>query len=421
MVWVSSFFLQGVSKMKFPGLALAAMLGAIMVLPDPALSRTIDFGGGFRVQLPNVIRRNRSTAPTSSYSSHARWSTVVDGTVTFASNGQGIWIGYDEAGAMVMQIEPRIPRKEEQGTILPVRIDVNGRYYETVMTAVANEAMIVAHGPEVERILDRLMSGRTIAVDLGQERIETHLTGSSAAIREVRAEASIRRRMHAAGLLPPSTPEPETPDVVVDEEISGLAYYIPGLDGVGSAEVRFNIVEGSGLQLYVIFARIEGQSDPEHSISLNVDETKRMIGLIRKGEEWTEVAQANRVGLFSKRIGFVDDRLAQTGEEGEGSEAGTAIGARQEAQPPAGGGTVTNALTGEVQPRDFRGVNFNSYEDGSTSIQIEHSVGGFSRRFNMWLPNALELADSLESTLEYATFRLENRDMGKDEVDQLFQ
>lgn len=402
-------------------IAACALIAALMVMPAETMARTIDFGGGFRVQLPTIIRRKGTSTQSSAYASHARWSTVIDGAFTYATNGQGIWIGYDEQGAMVMQVEARIPRTEAQGTPLPVRVDINGRYYETVMSVVANEAMIVAHGPEVERILDRLMSGRTIRMDLGTERIETHLTGSSAAIREVRSQASVQRRMFAAGLVKPA-PEPEQPEVEADPE-TGLVYYVPGAPGQGEVDVRFNIVEGAGLRLYVIFERIEELGDPEHSVPLTVSETARMIELIGKGEEWTRVAQENRVGLFSKRIGYVDDALNPSAGSAPGS---VGAGQMQGPSPSASGGeasgeAIPDALTGAGQPRDFKAVSFNSYEDGTTSIQIEHSIGGFSRRFNLWMANALELAENLQSVMDYATNRLENREIGTDEVDQLFQ
>ena len=85
-----------------------------------------------------------------------------------------------------------------------------------------------------------------------------------------------------------------------------------------------------------------------------------------------------------------------------------------------GGITAGSTIPGD-DPRNFKAANFNSYEDGTTSVQVEHSVEGFSRRFNLRLKDALALADILESTMEYASFRLEKRGFDLDKKDQLFK
>ena len=94
-----------------------------------------------------------------------------------------------------------------------------------------------------------------------------------------------------------------------------------------------------------------------------------------------------------------------SGEIGKQAEENTAMGPEQP----------------EAAPKDFRAVNFNSYENGDTSVQIEHSVGGYSRRFNFTLDEAMEFADFLENTVKVRSQQFENRELSEDEKEKLFQ
>lgn len=395
---------------------------------------TIDLGG-IKLRLPSVKKdthrskrrhTNRSTSR-SSVSQHPRWQLVVQDGFQFATNYQGIWIGYDERGEMVMQLETLTPLETDPNKSVPVEVEINGRFYDTVAGTTANKDMVVVQGSDVERILGRLMSGRRVGMSVGQNWIETHLKGSSTAIRSVRSGASNQRRLFASGKV-------ESKKTTASAEPGKIQYFQPGISGMGTAEVTFNIVEGTGLVLYVSFSEISEQADPAHRIDLNSAETTRAIELIRKAEKWTTIARENRVGLFSKRIGFVDDanglpvsspEVAETEEPS--AEESNQIGVVEEQS------TDTEATTSPEEPTqqeasepakdpvDFVAVNFNSYENGSTSAQLEHSVKGYSRRFNLPLEDALKLADSLEATLEHASFKLEKRDFDKDKTDKLFQ
>ncbi|RMF00395.1 MAG: hypothetical protein D6773_11500, partial [Alphaproteobacteria bacterium] len=204
--------------------------------------------------------------------------------------------------------------------------------------------------------------------------------------------------------------------------------------------------QGTGLVVYLKFARIPGHGDPDHAVPLTRTEARRAVALLEKSEKWSEIARKERVGLFSKRIGFVDDELAapqrvmevqtQSGTtQPDTRQPGGSIGATdgdgstaKKAEPggnaQAGSGIETARAAppgGTEEPKDFIAVNFNSYEDGSTSAQIEHAIAGFSRRFNLTIDNALKLAKSTEATLDYATYRLEKRDLDFKEKSKLFQ
>ena len=427
----------------FKTIALAA---AVTIAVPPAVeiaqAATIDLGK-VRIQLPRIVKKrskrsyNRSTtSQSSSYATHPRWSTVLEGNYRMATNGQGIWIGYDDTGAMVMQLELPSAVGSEAGSTVPVQIEINGRYYDSVVATVANESLLVVHGPEVERILGRLMSGSSVTAIAGSNRVATHLRGSSAAIREVRNEARIQARLFETGQVVTSetaeTQPPEnTQQEVKDEDVT--LYFLPGVAGYGVADVRFSIQEGRGLVIYMQFGGIEGHEDPPHSVTMNPRETSRAVDLIRKAEEWTEVARDNRVGLFSKRVGYIDDGLAKEEEKAaeEGVEtAGETIGevgnqagseAPEKAGEEPGEETAMGPEQPEAAPKDFRAVNFNSYENGDTSVQIEHSVGGYSRRFNFTLDEALEFAAFLENTVKVRSEQFENRELSEDEKEQLFQ
>ena len=426
----------------FKAIALGA---AITVAMPPAVelasAATIDLGK-IRIQLPRVVKKrstSRSSRSTQSaqenYATHPRWSTVLEGTYRMATNGQGIWIGYDDTGAMVMQLELPSAVGAEQGSTVPVQVEINGRYYDSVVATVANESVLVVHGPEVERILGRLMSGRTVTAIAGANRVATHLRGSSAAIGEVRSEARLQARLFQSGqVVTGETAATEQPagsaDAPKDEEVT--LYFLPGVAGYGVADVRFNIQEGRGLVIYMQFEGIEGHEDPQHQITMNPRETGRAVNLIRKAEEWTEIARNNRVGLFSKRIGYIDDGLAEAEEAaGEASAPGKEPAgepAGESAEMPSGEigkqaeeNTAMGPEQPEAAPKDFRAVNFNSYENGDTSVQIEHSVGGYSRRFNFTLDEAMEFADFLENTVKVRSQQFENRELSEDEKEKLFQ
>ena len=104
---------------------------------------------------------------------------------------------------------------------------------------------------------------------------------------------------------------------------------------------------------------------------------------------------------------------APTVGAGAGQPAsGNAAKASQPANAPAGNGET---------PADFMAVNFNSYESGETSVQIEHAVHGFSRRFNFFIAKGKELADILEATIKKAEFDLESRKFTQEQKSKLFQ
>lgn len=379
----------------FISFATALMLGM-----TPASALSIDLGG-VRIKLPTVQQKKVRPAERQSttYSTHPRWATVVEGTYRMASNGQGIWIGYDDTGSMVMQLQFADPGQMQVGDTVSVNVEINGRYYRSVVATIASEHLAIVQGAEVEAILGRLKSGRTVAITLGGNRIETHLRGSSAAIGEVRDEAMIQARLFQAGRIPvvegePDTSEGEIAETVPDDSEITL-YYLPGVDGYGVADVRFDLQEERGLVIFIVFEQIDGHEDPRHRISMSVSETERAIELIRKSEDWTRVAKENRVGLFSKRIGFVDDEINRELDSKNENE--------------------------EFSQKDYRAVNFNSYENGFTSVQIEHSVGGYSRRFNFELDEALELADFLENTLKVRSQQFETRELSEQEKENLFQ
>ena len=419
----------------------AAMTIAVPPAVETVSAATIDLGK-VRIQLPRIVKKRstRRSSPSrsttsqssqSSYSTHPRWSTVLEGNYRMATNGQGIWIGYDDTGAMVMQLELPSEVGSETGLTVPVQIEINGRYYDSVVATVANDSVLVVHGPEVGRMLGRLMSGHSVTAIAGANRVGTHLRGSSAAIGEVRNEARIQARLFETGKVVTSeTAETQQPSgdegEVKDEEVT--LYFLPGVAGYGVADVRFNIQEGRGLVIYMQFEGIEGHEDPPHQVTMNPRETDRAVGLIRKAEDWTKVARDNRVGLFSKRIGYIDDGLAEkevvaddavAPEEEAASDGGDKVVTETDSE--AREETVMGPEQPEAAPKDFRAVNFNSYENGDTSVQIEHSVGGYSRRFNFTLDEALEFADFLENTVKVRSQQFENRELSDDEKEQLFQ
>ena len=413
-----------------------------VAMPVPALfAATIDLGG-IKLRLPSVQserrgyeRSRQGVRRVPSTRSHQRWFVDIHNDRSFATNNQGIWIGHDERGEMAIQVQLDVPTDKPAETVVPVQFDVNGRFFDALPGVVAGPALVVIHSGDAETILSRLMSGSRVAVTVEANRIDTHLRGSSRAIGEVRRAAALQRRLFAQGLV---TPQPVEPTGSDDAET--IQYFLPGVDGTGVADVSFSIVEGEGLELYVYFEPIPGHGDPAHKVPFSVSETKRLIAMVAKGDEWTTVAVENRVGLFSKRIGFIDDQNGEPVEaepqaadaeatDPDGAEekvADTSVGAgpaETASDDRQAEGATGNVLpgAGQSEPLDFMAMTFNSYEDASTSLQFEHSVRGFSRRFNFAMAEAEQLAAKMEATMAYATGRLENRETDADAKSKLFQ
>ncbi len=429
-------------KLKKLIIAISLAFTFAVPLPYSAIAASIDLGG-VSIRLPKLTtktRKNRTTSSTrdsystsrqSSYSTHPLWQVVHQETHLFATNNQGIWIGYDDAGGMVLQLDMAVPPEYEKDGAVPIQVNVDGRTYGMIQGTVVSDMLIVAQGAEIGQILDRLMSGREVSVGAAGALFGTHLKGSSSAIREVRGAAALQARLFVQGKVTTTQKDKKEDDAV--------RYFLPGVQNTGEVEVRFDIVEDAGLVLYMQFQAISGHSDPAHTIKMTSPETKRAIALFRKAEEWTEVARKNRVGLFSKRLGFIDDvygseTVTQADQEIQDEVEGIPEGSKTKEPSKdkrSGVGASKSHEENNVSPdesykskndpKNFTAANFNSYEDGSTSVQVEHSVEGFSRRFNLQLSDALRLAESLEATMEYASFRLENRGFDLDKKDQLFQ
>ncbi len=395
---------------------------SLMAAVLPSHAATIDLGG-IRLRLPHVTLRRSDRTPTyreNVATTHPRWYVAVQEGRRFATNDQGFWIGYDERGEMVMQFELALPSTAAVNSPISVQFDVNGRFYDTIQGVLASDRIAVVHSNDAERVLGRLMSGSRVLINVAGNRIETHLRGSSDAIENVRRDAVLQRRAFAEGRVKVD----EKP-----EDQSAIAFFLPGVKAPGKVEVRFDIVEDKGLVFYLNFSAIEGHGDPAYSMPLFLSEAKRTVAMIGKAADWTEVAKTNRVGLFSKRIGFVDDiNGGPVPEPDDGSEESAATEPKKSTEIPSGSqgqlalsAQETAQPVSKTPPQDLKAVNFNSYEDGTTSVQVEHSVRGFSRRFNLDLGEAQELAASLEATIEYATFRLENRENNPEVKDELFQ
>jgi len=362
--------------------------------------------GGIRLRLPGVSVQRRSRTYSSVYA-HPRWGVTIQDGWTFATNGMGIWIGHDETGEMVMQVEAPTGLIGDVGTTIPIVLDVNGQLFASVPGKVASANLALVHGIDVERLLSRLQSGRTLRAVIGPNIIETHLSGSSSAIGAVRRAALAQRILFASGAV----------QVRDKPGTDAIRYFAPGSAATGATEVRFDIVEGTGLVLYANFDKIQGNNDPAYSIPFTEEEARRIASSVEKAKEWTDVAVKNRVGLFTKRIAFIDDINAGGGAQIETAELSSEDRGLS-VQPNKQG---SDAAARSEDPRDFKAVNFNSYEDGTTSVQLEHAVAGFSRRFNLSMENAEKLAKSLEQTIEYARQRLEKRDLGSQSKDDLFK
>jgi len=106
-----------------------------------------------------------------------------------------------------------------------------------------------------------------------------------------------------------------------------------------------------------------------------------MAKLLARGEKWTTVAQKNKVGRFDKTIGIV---------------------------------------VGQANSKDMTTINFKSYEDGSTAVQVEGMIAGYPKRFNFAIHNGLELATYLHEVVDRSVKDFQAKRMTKQEKNELF-
>ena len=125
-----------------------------------------------------------------------------------------------------------------------------------------------------------------------------------------------------------------------------------------------------------------GEAGSGHGILLAPQETGNLIQLLRKGPSWVKIAQENGVADYSKTVGYV--RGAKGNEE-----------------------TVA--------------VVFVVSADQTTALQLEHQIGGKTKRYKFAINSALKFSSQLLHYLASAgsEFAPENP-TGDAETDKLF-
>ena len=108
-----------------------------------AIAASIDLGG-VSIRLPKLTNKNSNNRSTSSqrsrdsissrssYSTHPRWQVLNQETHSYATNNQGIWIGYNDAGGMVLQLDMVVPAAFKKDSIVPIQVNVDGRAFDTI-------------------------------------------------------------------------------------------------------------------------------------------------------------------------------------------------------------------------------------------------------------------------------------------------
>ena len=77
-------------------------------------------------------------------------------------------------------------------------------------------------------------------------------------------------------------------------------------------------------------------------------------------------------------------------------------------------------IYGDVNSTKSLGVNFQVYENGAMTVQLEEMKHGFPKRFNFTFKQALELARYIENTREKAHKKWMNKTRSKEDLDALF-
>lgn len=362
----------------------------------------------------------------SAYSSHGRWHASVRGGVDVASNDEGVMFSYDDRGEIILVVSVRGGSGKAEGALVPMEISFNGRHYDDYDGEQLKGDLVGISGPRVFRLMDRFKRSRSYRVYIAGTTVESHLRGSTRALKQIERAARDRRRYvldrgsdgvnnsgldfmmmrggksnATAGATPEQPPQPEqTPqkapadseepqqnqpanDNPAPQEVKDTVQFTdPSMNSTGKMWADSKALENGEAVVQLNFVS-SGQSlsNVSHRTQLKPQEAEAMAELLAKAQEWTEVAKKNKVGVFEKMLGLV---------------SGTADG--------------KNKIV----------VNFQSFKDGSTAAQIEQHVGGYPKTFNFDIESAEKLASQLLTVAKQKPPEDGGSDMSKEEKSKLF-
>ena len=371
---------------------------------------------GFKKAKKNKTRRKSTTASTNT--SSARWYTSLRNGVDVAMNGEGVMISMDDRGELIFVMALKYPSGKTPGTPVPVEFSFNGRHFGDFDGVQLEGRLVGLSGSMVNRLVDRFKRSRKVNINVAGNSFSSRLSGSTKAIKKIERAAKARRMyvMDNAGREindasvkymmtrhKKKTMTVATNQVLNNQKRDGIRndnvnlhksmrqeampkskvqYFVPGTKTTGEMWINSDIVSKKGLVIKLNFVDPGHPLDKvSHSTQLLPGEATMMAKYLSRGEKWTTVAQKNKVGRFDKVIGVV---------------------------------------AGQATSNDMIAINFKSYEDGSTAVQVEEMIAGYPKRFNFAIHNGLELATYLHEVVARSVRDFQAKRMTKKEKNELF-
>ena len=350
--------------------------------------------------------------------SHAKWHTSLRNGVDVAQNDQGVMISLDDRGELIFVLALKYPSGKTQGTIVPVEVLFNNKHFGIFDGVQLDGRLVGLSGSVVHRLIDRFKRSRKFEINVAGNMFSSHLRGSTRAIKHIERVAKARRsylmknagaQINDARVKYMITRHKNKTRIVAANQVlnnqkrngirndnivlnksmrqenapkTKVQYFVPGTKTIGEMWIESDVVAKKGLVIKLNFV------DPGHPLDkvarttqLLPGEAETMATLLARGEKWTTVAQKNKVGRFDKTIGIV---------------------------------------SGNPELRELIAINFNSYEDGSTAVQVEEMIAGYPKRFNFAIQNGLELATYLHEVVKRSKQDFKAKRMSKKEKNELF-
>jgi len=350
--------------------------------------------------------------------SHARWHTSLRNGVDVALNDQGVMISLDDRGELIFVLALKYPSGKSEGTIVPVEVLFNDKYFGIFDGVQLEGRHVGLSGSVVHRLINRFKRSRKFEIRVAGNMFSSHLRGSTKAIKKIERAAKARRayliehtgaKINDARVKYMITRHKNKTRIVAANQVLNnqkrngirndnivlnksmrqenapkikVQYFVPGTKTIGEMWIESDVVAKKGLVIKLNFVDPGHALDKvAHSTQLLPGEAETMATLLARGEKWTKVAQKNKVGRFDKTIGVV---------------------------------------AGNPETKELIAVNFNSYEDGSTALQVEEMIAGYPKRFNFAIHNGLELASYLHAVVKRSKEDFKAKRMSKKEKSELF-
>ena len=392
-----------------------------------------------QAQQPRQSQRRTSSKPKKRVSnippncSSERWTTQTISNKPIATNFQGLIVSYDDMGELIVKtsIKNPIPSMFKDGDKIQLTTKFNKGNRITSSTLDEKSNSLIISGIDAMYVIEKLKSSSYVKTDFVNNEYCSQLKGSSKAIKTVASsatfwknnrpdhinEARVARatQEHAthsksvasnqkefgekiAGIRPKSDLDAADGNV----NVTKIQYYVPGSEEIGEMWVNWHINDEKGPMMRLHFMDPTHQYESEaHKIDIslqpiesvcntdiNVDSDKntspscKIVKDLLRADKWGKIAKAKDLKRrYSKRVSFIQ---------------------------------------GEEQSKKSLAINFQVYENGAMTAQVEEMNHGFPKQFNFTLANALELSRYVENTREKAHKKWMNKTRSKEDLDALF-